>query len=58
MLAFSNDYYGMIFRATQSVELFCAYIRTAMDNSTTTVEVEEAMWPDNEDELTRLFGLR
>ena len=26
MLAFSNDYYGMIFRATQSVELFCAYI--------------------------------
>lgn len=27
MLAFSNDYYGMIFRATQSVELFCAYER-------------------------------
>ena len=27
MLAFSNDYYGMIFRATQSVELFCAYFR-------------------------------
>ena len=26
MLAFSNDYYGFIFRATQSVELFCAYI--------------------------------
>jgi len=26
MLAFSNDYYGLIFRATQSVELFCAYI--------------------------------
>ena len=25
MIAFSNDYYGMIFRATQSVELFCAY---------------------------------
>ncbi len=25
MLAFSNDYYGMIFRATQSVELSCAY---------------------------------
>ena len=24
-LHFSNDYYGMIFRATQSVELFCAY---------------------------------
>ena len=28
MLAFSNDYYGMIFRATQSVELFCAYLST------------------------------
>lgn len=27
MLAFSNDYYGMIFRATQSVELFCAYVK-------------------------------
>ncbi|MDU2005296.1 MAG: single-stranded DNA-binding protein [Lachnospiraceae bacterium] len=26
MLAFSNDYYGFIFRATQSVELFCAYV--------------------------------
>ena len=26
MLAFSNDYYGFIFRATQSVELFCAYL--------------------------------
>ena len=25
MLAFSNDYYGLIFRATQSVELFSAY---------------------------------
>ena len=30
MLAFSNDYYGMIFRATQSVELFCAYITTVL----------------------------
>ena len=30
MLAFSNDYYGMIFRATQSVELFCAYVSTYM----------------------------
>ena len=29
MLAFSNDYYGFIFRATQSVELFCAYIENA-----------------------------
>ena len=30
MLAFSNDYYGFIFRATQSVELFCAYGKTYM----------------------------
>ena len=29
MLAFSNDYYGFIFRATQSVELFCAYLLQA-----------------------------
>ena len=26
MLAFSNDYYGFIFRVTQSVELFCTYV--------------------------------
>ena len=30
MLAFSNDYYGIIFRATQSVELFCAYFNAAV----------------------------
>ena len=30
MLAFSNDYYGLIFRATQSVELFCAYLKSAI----------------------------
>ena len=28
MLAFSIDYYEMIFRVTQSVELFCAYCAT------------------------------
>ena len=28
MLAFSNDYYGLNFRAKQSVELFCAYTGT------------------------------
>lgn len=28
MLAFSNDYYGFIFRVTQSVELFCTYFVT------------------------------
>lgn len=33
-------------------------IRTAMDSSATIVDVEEPMWPDNEDELARLFGLR
>ena len=27
MLAFSIDYYGIFFRATQSVELFCTYLR-------------------------------
>ena len=32
MLAFSNDYYGFIFRATQSVELFCAYEKTRIVN--------------------------
>lgn len=31
MLAFSNDYYGFIFRATQSVELFCAYLDDAQE---------------------------
>ena len=36
MLAFSNDYYGMIFRATQSVELFCAY-----DKSNISDEIKE-----------------
>ena len=30
MLAFSNDYYGIIFRATQSVELFCAYLKMTL----------------------------
>lgn len=30
MLAFSNDYYGLNFRAKQSVELFCAYRTTAV----------------------------
>lgn len=29
MLAFSNDYYGLNFRAKQSVELFCAYLISA-----------------------------
>ena len=32
MLAFSNDYYGFIFRVTQSVELFCTYEATAFSD--------------------------
>ena len=31
MLAFSNDYYGFIFRVTQSVELFCTYLQAGLD---------------------------
>jgi hypothetical protein len=42
MLAFSNDYYGMIFRATQSVELFCAYIIQA--KIAANAEKEEQMY--------------
>ena len=34
MLAFSNDYYGFIFRATQSVELFCAYVEKELKEGT------------------------
>ena len=37
MLAFSNDYYGFIFRATQSVELFCAYNTNALALSNSTI---------------------
>ena len=32
MLAFSNDYYGFIFRVTQSVELFCTYRKQDTEN--------------------------
>lgn len=32
MLAFSNDYYGLNFRAKQSVELFCAYDGTDVNS--------------------------
>ena len=39
MLAFSIDYYGMIFRATQSVELFCAYnIKADKEKSTEKID--------------------
>ena len=33
MLAFSIDYYGIFFGATQSVELFCTYFAIDMDAS-------------------------
>ena len=39
MLAFSNDYYGMIFRATQSVELFCAYLKQNRNVTLNTIEM-------------------
>lgn len=41
MLAFSNDYYGLIFRATQSVELFCAYEESGI-NDKIKAELSEA----------------
>ena len=31
MLAFSIDYYGVLFRATQSVGLFCTYLQFSFD---------------------------
>jgi len=43
MLAFSNDYYGLIFRATQSVELFCAYF-AEQDKPETVTEFHEDIW--------------
>lgn len=40
MLAFSNDYYGFIFRATQSVELFCAYNLTVFRSGNKRTEIK------------------
>ena len=40
MLAFSNDYYGFIFRATQSVELFCAYLKYTIKAKSITHPIE------------------
>ena len=44
MLAFSNDYYGFIYRATQSVEVFCAYFDSnavkAINNGRTIVDID------------------
>ena len=33
MLAFSIDYYGVLFRATQSVGLFCTYFDTGIQQT-------------------------
>ena len=38
MLAFSNDYYGFIFRVTQSVELFCTYCQTIKEGGVKTMD--------------------
>ena len=45
MLAFSNDYYGMIFRATQSVELFCAYDITGW-NQFLPLDLSDQLWAE------------
>ena len=61
MLAFSNDYYGIIFRATQSVELFCAYER----DSKIILRIEEILFheklgicPLGAKEIMEKFGLK
>ena len=62
MLAFSNDYYGFIFRATQSVELFCAYDERASkvtNSQDIYLDEEEALdnFIDRLRALNRLRGL-
>ena len=51
MLAFSNDYYGFIFRVTQSVELFCTYVsvtykRKLNDDGINVVQGDSGHFPD------------
>ena len=41
MLAFSIDYYGIFFRATQSVELFCTYDITSAETKATYDEIKK-----------------
>ena len=48
MLAFSIDYYGMIFRATQSVELFCAYGLWQVSGRSDITDFEEVVRLDTE----------
>lgn len=58
MLAFSNDYYGMIFRATQSVELFCAYhITLNFDSLTAVIEGTATSFTPLEFKLLKLLSL-
>ena len=44
MLAFSIDYYGIFFRATQSIELFCTYHTNSRAN----------LWSDGQKSYMRL----
>ena len=48
MLAFSNDYYGMIFRATQSVELFCAYGQKIKNGTIVIVDAQGTFFQQEE----------
>jgi len=41
MLAFSIDYYGIFFGATQSVELFCTYLIPTCDSLHLTVNTRD-----------------
>ena len=43
MLAFSNDYYGFIFRVTQSVELFCTYYNSSGEAKDITFETSKIL---------------
>ena len=50
MLAFSNDYYGFIFRVTQSVELFCTYDEKDIKNLQKTLDLL-----DEDDDVTDVW---
>ena len=49
MLAFSIDYYGIFFGATQSVELFCTYLENIY-NIAVALEIEPYMLLQKTDE--------
>ena len=62
MLAFSNDYYGLNFRAKQSVELFCAYVISVSDDGCgfKNIDIEKATLPfykSSKDIATEHLGL-